>query len=441
VTRRGLVVAAACFACAFSLRAQEPKPAGPLRLTLLDALDRALSANARVGRARAEVLAADAQRRVSLSFILPRLNALGSVTRNSTEVSFGTDTQQRVILPQNDWRGQLVLTQPVFAGLREKRAYDQAKENAVSARHGVVNEEDQVVIRVAREYLAVAAAEALLDVSRQTLALAGKRQRQAQNLFDAGETTRVDVLRAETAIKQAEREIAQAQRDREAALGQLRVDLAYDGEIEIASPDVRIPALPSEQELIARAAESRADLRQAQIALRVASLEVQKQSGAYFPVVTAEAGYIRQKTSFPTDRYGYATLHLNVPLFQGGEIGARVAQAKEFEHQAQLTYEETQRVVREDVRRAVLDARTAATQQALSEEQRSAAEAEYNQVFEQYSSQELTSLDVAASENTLADARRTAAIDKLNRQLAELTVWYSVGGVGATVRNLKEAHP
>ena len=416
-------------------------PAAATPLTLLDALSLALKANAGVARARAEVAAADAQRKTALSFILPRVTATGSLVRNSKEVSFGSSDDRRVILPQNDWKGQLTLSQPVFAGLREKRAYDQAKEGVVGARAGVTTAEDRVLLRVASEYVDVAVAEAILDVEQETLRLAQKRRKQAQDLYEAGETTRVDVLRADTAIKASERRIAQSRRDRETAVGQLRVELALDGDIRIDAPGMQVPGLPPEAELVARAEEGRSDLKQARSALSVASIEVQKQKGAYLPVITADAGYIRQKTGFPTDRYGYAALRFTVPLFQAGEIGARVAQAGERERQAQLAYEEARRSVREDVRRALLDARTAATELALSQEQLSAAEAEYSQVFEQYRNQEVTSLDVAASENTLADARRAVASDRLNQQLSELGVWYAVGGLSSAVRKLEEVRP
>lgn len=442
--RRPLAFALALGLTAAQALPQEQAPGtgpGPVRLTLLDALERALKANAGVERARAEVQAAQAQRSGALALILPRLTASGSLVRNSKEVGFGSPEDRRIILPENDWRTLLTLNQPLFAGLRERRTYQQAKESLLSAREGVVGAEDRVLIKVAREYLSVAEAEAILDVERKTLELAQSRRRHAQNLFQAGETTRVDVLRADTAIKASERRIAQALRDREVAAGQLRVDLALDGAIEIDSAGMPVPALPSENELLMRAEQSRADLKQAQSALRIASLEIQKQRGAYLPVITADAGYIWQKTTFPSDRYAFAALRFNVPLFQAGEVGARIAQARERERQARLSYEEAGRSVREDVRRALLDARTAATELALAEEQLTAAEAEYAQVFEQYRGQEVTSLDVSASETTLADARRTVATDRLNRQLAELSVWYSVGGLGSTVRTLKEGRP
>ena len=155
--------------------------------------------------------------------------------------------------------------------------------------------------------------------------------------------------------------------------------------------------------------------------------------------MTADAGYVWQKTSFPTDRYGYAALRFIVPIWQSGEIGARVAFARARERQAQLVLEEQRRAVQEDVRRALLDLETATTSLALSEDQLRAAEAEYQQVFDLYRSQEATSLDIQSSETNLNDARRAVVVSRLGRLLSELGVYFAAGDLKSAV--LKEEKP
>lgn len=411
----------------------------PIRLSLGEALRRALQANPVVGRARAEVEAASAQKRGSFSLILPRLGATGGLIRNSKEVAFGSLADSRVVLPENDWNLRLTLQQPVFAGLREQRVYQQAKEGVRVAEQGLRAAEDRILLRVAADYLAVLQGDALLTVETQSLELAQKRLQEARNLQQAGEVTEVDVLRAVSAVKGAERRLALAHREREAAAGQLRLDLDLDGEVEVTDPQTVLPPRPAVEELLSRADETRADVHQARSALRVAELEVAKQKGAYLPVLTADAGYVWQKTSFPTQRYGFAALRFTVPIWQSGEIGARVATARERQRQAELSLQEVRRTAREEVRRALLDATTAATTLTLSEEQLAAAEAEYRQVFELYRNQEVTSLDAQASETTLADARRAVVYGRLGRVLAELGVWFAVGDLKSVV--LEEVQP
>ena len=431
--------AAALLAAASSAFAQAPTAAPRTPLSFDQALRRALDANTSVGRAKAEVGAADAQRRMYLSYILPRVGATGGLIRNSEEVSFGGSDFQRIILPLNDWNLRLIVQQPVFAGLREQRAYQQAKEGVRAAEQGVRATEDRILLRTASDYVQAVGGDALVRVEEQTVALAQERLREARDFFEAGETTRVDVLRAESSVKAAERRLALARRQRDAALGQLRIDLNTDGEFEVAESAPSLPARPDEALLLQQAAETRADVQQARSALRIAQLEVSKQKGNYLPTITADAGYVWQKTAFPTDRYGYAALRFNVPIWQSGEIASRVAFARERERQAQLALEEQLRIVQEDVRTALLDLDTATTSLALSEDQLRAAEAEYQQVSDLYRSQEATSLDIQTSEATLAEARRAVVVSRLARFLSELSVYFAAGDLKSAV--LKEAQP
>ena len=434
-----LLAPALALAAPLPAAAQAPA-ASRAPLSFEEALRRALQANLGLGRARAEVAAAAAEKRGALSAVLPRLGASGGLIRNDREVAFGLPgVFSSVILPRSDWNLRLTLNQPIFAGLREQRAYQQAREGVRAAEQGVRIAEDRVLLKTAQDYLAVVGNDELVKVAEQTLALARQRLKQAQDFFEAGETTRVDVLRAESSVKTAERQLALARRDRETAAGNLRLDLDRDGDFTAEEPTATLPPHPDEALLLQRAEQNRGDVAQARTALRVAELEVSKQKGAYLPTVTADAGYLWQKTSFPTDRYGYAALRVDVPIWQSGEVGARVALAGERRRQASLSLQEAVRSAQEDVRRALLDLETANTSLALSQDQLQAAEAEYAQVFDLYRGQEATSLDIQSSEANLADARRAVIVSRIGKHLSELGVHFAAGDLKSAV--LKEAQP
>jgi outer membrane protein len=416
----------------------------PNKLTLHDALTRAMEVNEQLERSREEIGVAQANQRYIFSQVLPRVNVSGSTTKNSTEVSFGSGSDSRVILPGTDWNYRAVLTQPIYAGNRDRRAYEQAKITVRNAEEGVRGTEDAVLLRVASNYLAIVDADRSIDVEKRNISLSEKRREQATAFYQAGETTKVDVLRAETSIKAAQRALAVAQQSRATAEGRLRADLDLSGPIEVTDPGHVLPPLPDETTLMARAQSDRPDITTAVNNLRAADLEIKKQRGFWFPVVTFEAGYLDQKAAFPAARYGYGRLNFNIPVWQSGEVQARVAGAKERELQAQSTLDEAKIAAREDVHRAIVDLQAAATSLTLANDQLSAAEAEYNQVFELYRAQESTSLDVATSEQSLAEARRAVATETLNRDLAELRVWYAAGAlkeaVGiATARTIAQA--
>lgn len=405
-----------------------PAPAGE-PLTLSDAVRRALDANLSLQRQRAEVTASDLQRRSILAAVLPKVSLQGSTTQNSEEVTFGSDADARTILPSTDWTYRLAFTQPIYAGFRERRALQQARLGIETARQGVMDVEDQVLAGTVAEYLGVLEGEALLAVEQRNLELARNRQKQAQDLYEAGEITRVEVLRAESDIKAAERRIAAARQLRDAAESRLRLVLSLDGTgpLRVSEPGQLFPELPPEQALIAEAERIRPEVAAAETNLEIARLEVLKQRGAILPVVSAEGGWVNQRSAFPTDQYGFFRLNVNVPLYQGGEVKARTAAAQERFRQAELQVEATRQVVREEVKLALLDLETAGANLRLAREQLAAAEAEYEQASELYRAQEITALEAEAAETSLAEARRAVATGELDRDVAELRVWSAAG--------------
>ena len=410
--------------------AQEPSEPAVRRLTLREAMALAFDRNLALARARVEVPTAEATRRLYRSAVLPHLSVGGSVVRNSAEVTFGPPDDVRTILPLTSWDIRVNVSQPIFAGFRDLKAYRQSKLGIDYAREGVRFQSDQVLLGGARQFLLALQAEALIDVERRNLELAQRRREQATALFEAGETTQVDVLRAEADIKAAERRVVEAERSREVAVSELRIALALDEDLALVPPAGgarAVPLVPAAPELLSQALSARPEVRQAEYSLESAKLEVAKQRGAYYPVVTADAGYVRQATTFPRESYGFGAIRVTVPLYQGGEIGSRVAIAEEREKQANLVLEEARRVVREDVRMALVDLGASRTNLALAEQQLQSAEAEYAQTSELYRNQELTSLDLQTSESALTAARRGVATGELLVYAAEVQVWFAAG--------------
>lgn len=398
-------------------------------LTLSEAARIALVHNPVAASARTEVDVAEAQVRRARSSILPQIYVDGRYTRNDREVSFNFDGTDVPILPADDWSASIRLSQPVYAGGRELKAIRQARLAVGASEHAARGTEDDVLFNVSTSYLNVLGADALIAVELQNVEVASRQRGQAQVFFDVGEVTRVDVLRADSSIKGAERQLAAARELRENAASLFRLSLGADVPVVLEAPDLALPELPSEEELIGIASGRRPELQRAEIALEVAGLEVAKQRGAYLPLVTAEASFTQQASAFPSDQSAALTLNFSVPVFTSGEIGSRVAIAKEQEKQFALQLDRTRQVVREDIRRALVELRTAETALTLARDQRIAAEAEYEQIFELYRAQEATSLDVQSAETALAGARRAVVTETLNRNLAELQVWHTAGAL------------
>jgi outer membrane protein len=414
--------------------AAAPAPGAPaVMLTLQAALRRALEANPGIGRSRAEIAAAHAQTGVIRSSILPQVGFQAGYTRNSQEVSFGSGSDRTTLLAANDWNFRFTLAQPIYAGNRERKALQQSRLTEQTALQGLLSAEDQLLLGVAGDYLTVVEAADLLAVEQKNVDLATRRRDQAKVFFEAGETTRVDVLRAEADIKGAERRLATARQSREAAVGRLRLDLALESPLDVQAPGKFLPALPAEGELITAAQATRPEVAQAETNLEIAKLEVSKQKNALLPTVTANGAWIRQRSTFPSDQYGQFSLNFSVPIYDSGQTRGRVAVAEERRRQAELTVQETRQSVREQVHQALVDLQTAEANLQLSTEQLAASEAESNQATELYRAQELTALEAQQAETSLAEARRAVANSRLDRDVAELRVWAAAGMLKKTV--------
>ncbi len=98
----------------------------PVTLTLNDALKRALTANPALGRTRAQIAIAEAETRVAISSVLPKISLAGALTRNSLEAGFGSGKDRTIILARNDWNYRVNLgrsrsTPATASGARSSR--------------------------------------------------------------------------------------------------------------------------------------------------------------------------------------------------------------------------------------------------------------------------------------------------------------------------------
>ena len=183
-----------------------------------------------------------------------------------------------------------------------------------------------------------------------------------------------------------------------------------------------LPALPSEGELIALAEAASPVLQRALLDQQIAALEVKKARGAYFPIVGLQATAVEQKTTFPSDGFQQISLLARIPLFTGGETGARVDGARERARQADLAVTATRRSLKEAVRTALLELETARSTVALASQRLDVARAEYEQTYSLYEAQEATSLDLDSSEIALAAARRDLISAQARALLADLAL-------------------
>ena len=411
-----------------------------------EALRRALAANLGLGRARAEVGGRRrAAKRGALSQVLPRVEATGGLIRNDRRWPSAAPTSRRRSCPRNDWNMRLT-AQPADLRGPARAAGLPAGEGgrALGRARRARSPRTASCCAPPTDYLTVVGGDALRAGWReQTLALAQDRLKQARDFFEAGETTRVDVLRAESAVKTAERQRRprppRARGGGRPAADRPRPRRRLRGQRARAR---RCRRGPTRRSSCSAREQTRGDVAQARSApahRRARGLEAEGRLPARrSPPTPATSG--RRPRSRPT---ATATPRCASACRSGSRARSAPASRspRERQRQARLAYEEARRARAGG--RAPRPARPGARPRrrlALSQEQLAAAEAEYAQVSDLYRQ---PGGDLARHPVLGGQPRRRAP--RRGRQppraklLSELGVHFAAGDLKSAV--LKEAQP
>ena len=277
-----------------------------VRLSLADAVTRALRESDEIRLAAAQVDLTDAQVTTARASGLPVLRFTGNYTqveKNARATIVGQ------IFGQNyNYTTNFNVTQPLFQGGRIFAGARAAGDVRRAARYDLAETRALVSLDIQRAYLQVLLAEQLADIQVRNMKLAEDRLALVQRLESAGRAARYDVLRARVERTNLEPGLIQARNDVELALIELRRllniaptrTLALTSELDTAAVRNVARAIAADS---ARAAV-RASLRAAQSMLDARHEGVKVARADFFPTINAffQTGYTALPTSsgFPT---------------------------------------------------------------------------------------------------------------------------------------------
>ena len=265
-----LPLAAAMLALALSAQAQQaPARTDSLRLSLSDALSRALDAGDEVRLAAAQVDLAEAQLGVARASALPqlRLNTTYShAYQNARAQAVGSVFNQ-----PNTYNANLALSQPIFQGGRLVAGLRAASSIRQATRFDQAETRASLALSVQRAYLDALVAGRVADIMEGNLRIASERLAQVEQFFSAGRSARYDVLRARVERANIEPTVIQARGERDLALLELKrlLNLPVDAPLALTTT-----LDPSAAAAVASAFDSTAAVTD-RAAVRAAELELQ----------------------------------------------------------------------------------------------------------------------------------------------------------------------
>jgi len=250
-----------------------------------------------------------------------------------------------------------------------------------TARQGIVvsdlerrQTENEVAAAVATLYVALHRAEVSIEASRANVALASKLFELAEDQRKAGVATALDATRANVSLARQRQLLIVAENRRDAARLALLRAIGLDlGSSVVLTDPLRGPGagetLPSVESALARARDSRPELRAASERVRQADLALSADRAERLPSLSGQfqGGYNGNHVrDLDWNRVFGATL--SIPVFTGGRLGSRIAEEESRRREALITERDAEIQVEQDVRQALLNAESARTRERVAVE-------------------------------------------------------------------------
>ena len=388
------------------LMAQTP-PAGPQRLTLKEAVDRAIARHPSAVVAAQEVRRAEALRREARAGWLPTLTGTAVYTRLDGERVLGT----RVVAGQDQLSANLQLAVPLVAPQRWM-AWSHASDAIDVSRASAADVRRQVAVATARAYLAVLSQRRIVEVTARAKDTAKAHVDFARAQLEGGVGTRIDHVRASQEFAVADAQLQAAMAGVVRAQEGLGV-LVGDSAAVDATDDVSLPAAPqSEAAATEEVSVNRADIRALRARTQATGRVVQDSWADYMPLLLGTfQPFYQTPASLTQPTTGWqAQLILSVPLYDGGLRYGQQQERQVLAAEAQAQLEGAQRQAKAEVRvafesvkradEALLSARTAAL---LADEALQLA-------TQAYKAGATTNLEVIDAERRSRDAATSAVI-------------------------------
>lgn len=438
-------------------------------LTLEDALRQAAEENPDLVAARARLEQAQAQIRKAWAGYLPHLSVGANYTRNSTEAQIALPTGYHirdvgqptsapsdpsrepgvdnppgaptslVMVPsglaeltvqrQNQLGAQAELRQAVFAPALWA-TIETSGTSAAIAELQYEHARRELLFGVAQAYLSAAGLKETADVQTRLLETVRAQQRSARTRYDAGAAPKLDLLRAELQVAEAEQDLIRTRNALDAAKSGLATLLGRPPDFDLPSR-AQLPApppLPQTEQLSDRAMQ-RADLLAAKTTVELAEDARRAALFAYLPQLHLIGRYQVANVEGFTGRYDTwsATLALSWTLWDGGlreaqlrELGAAIAESN-----ARLRGTELR--IQDELRRALLEVNSARANREKAEQRVRLATETLGLVQTAYQAGGATSLEVSDATAALLAAELSLLGEGISAQLATLQALKAAG--------------
>lgn len=182
----------------------------PIQLSLSDYLNIAQQRNYDIRLAREVLVQADTKIAQARSAMLPFVGIEGSYSRLDEELGFTLGPQSLTFMDQNIYKTGVVVRQPLFMGgrLTAARKASQYSRDAQEQENKAIEEE--IIFQVTRVYRTSQLAEVFQNVAVEAVELLEAHEHDVAILVREGANPEIDLLRTQTELANARKELNSA---------------------------------------------------------------------------------------------------------------------------------------------------------------------------------------------------------------------------------------
>lgn len=408
----------------------------PTEFDLRKVLQTALERHPSLVAAQSRVVAARAQWRQAKARFSPRVDLAASYTQLHRDPSFTVAGMGTMVFgekdnPQISWMVKL----PLYIGGKLEGTVRQAQGGVTASENLLERQRQKVALDAAIAYFNVLKARGFVKVMEERLKALQSQRDDIAKMLERGVTTRIDLLRAETAVAAAQEELTKARNGESVALAALANAMGLSPTLPIqvvASASIEnsgLPDLPTDlngaiEEALRQRPEVRAleaQLFSAREGVRVAKSEQRPQVGVFFQYDA------QRQTTMPDMGRWLAGVMVSWNLFDGGATKAAVEQASEQVRQLEAALAELRNGIALEVTSAFLNVESAKQRVKTAEKAAATAEEGVRLVRLGYQNGVNTITDFLTAQAELTQAQISLVVALSDLRVAEAQLWFALG--------------
>ena len=395
-------------------------------------VETALAKNNSVQQAVARIEEADAQAREIGANILPTVTMTGSGVRNRVTESgvfpvFGPNPRKTYRIGLN---GSIELD--IWGRLR--RANEAARAQLLATQYAREAVRWSLASLVANHYLMIRSLDAQLRVNAQNLETAQANLDLTKRRVEGGIANILDTHQAELVVTGLQSQALELERLRalsEHQLGLLTTDLG----LQVAKGDVRslpVPPIPPAG-LPSALMEARPDVRQAEQALVSANANLAIAKTALYPSIALTTNYGAESIALNNllkspARVWSLGLDVNLPIFTGGRLNARIDQATAQQKQVLAQYQNTLQTAFTEVSDALVSSQQFREQETLAETKQTTTANILRVAQQRYEAGYSSYLEVLDAQRNHNEATQALVQSRQNTLTAAVDLFKALGG-------------